>query len=167
MPGRGQPQFAGDQEIETMREAINAALKDAMKAGDKPRTGTLRLIAAAIKDREIEARGTGKTIGDDDLLQLLQKMVKQRQESASIYEGAGRAELAAQERAEIAVIQGFMPEQMSDEEVAVAIEAAVAETGAAGMRDMGKVMAALRERFAGRMDFGQASGTVKQRLSQG
>lgn len=147
-----------------MREAISAAMKDAMKAGDRQRLGALRLVSAAIKDRDIEARATGKPASDDDLLQLLQKMVKQRRESASIYEDAGRTELAEQERAEIAVIQSFMPDQMSDDEARTAIAAVIAETGAAGMRDMGKVMAALRERHAGRMDFGRASGVVKQLL---
>jgi len=148
-----------------MREAISAATKDAMKAGDKLRTGTLRMMSAAIKDRDIEARGAGKgPMSDDELLQLFQKLVKQRQESAEIYDKAGRTELAAQERAEIAVIQGFMPQPLDEAETRAAIAAAIADTGAAGVRDMGKVMTALRERHAGRMDFGKASGLVKQLL---
>jgi uncharacterized protein YqeY len=148
-----------------MREAISAATKDAMKAGDKLRTGTLRMMSAAIKDRDIEARGAGKgPLSDDELLQLFQKLVKQRQESAEIYDKAGRTELAAQERAEIAVIQGFMPQPLDEAETRAAIAAAIADTGAAGVRDMGKVMTALRERHAGRMDFGKASGLVKQLL---
>jgi uncharacterized protein YqeY len=148
-----------------MREAINAALRDAMKAGEKTRVSTLRLMNAAIKDRDIEARGAGKPpLSDDELLQVFQKMIKQRQESADIYEKAGRRELAAQERDEIEVVRQFLPAQMSESETEAAIQAVVAEIGAAGMRDMGKVMAALRERYAGRMDFGQASGAVKRAL---
>jgi uncharacterized protein YqeY len=148
-----------------MREAINAALKDALKAQEKTRVSTLRLMNAAIKDRDIEARGAGKPpLGDEEMLQLFQKMVKQRQESAEIYDKAGRPELATQERAEIEVIRGFMPTQMDEAETEAAIKGVVAELGASGMRDMGKVMAALRERYAGRMDFGKASGTVKRAL---
>ena len=148
-----------------MREAINAALKDAMKAGEKTKVSTLRLMNAAIKDRDIEARGAGKPpLGDDELLQVFQKMIKQRQESAEIYDKAGRPELAAQERDEMAVVQGFLPAQMNAAETEAAIGALIMELGAAGMRDMGKVMAGLRERYAGRMDFGQASGVVKRAL---
>jgi len=149
-----------------LRDDINSALKEAMKAGDQRRVGTLRLVNSAIKNADIEARGQGKPpLGDDDLLGLLQKMIKQRQESVELYEKGGRAELAQQERDEIAVIQGYLPQQMSEEEVAAAIEAAVAETGAAGIKDMGKVIALLRSRHAGKMDFGKASGQVKARLS--
>jgi uncharacterized protein len=149
-----------------MRDAINAALKDAMRSGDKMRTGTLRLINAALKDRDIEARGQGKDpLGDEEILQLLQKMVKQRQESAKIYADAGRDELAATENGEIGVIQGFLPRQMDDEEVAAAVDKIVAETGAAGLRDMGRVMAALKERYVGKMDFARANGVVKAKLS--
>lgn len=150
-----------------MREALNAALKEAMKAGDKRRVSTVRLITAALKDKDIEARGLGKeALGEEDILALLQKMVKQRQESLKIYEDNARPELAEQEREEIAIIMGFMPQQMDEAEVAAAIEGVVAETGATGMKDMGKVMAALRERFAGRMDFGKASAAIKARLSK-
>jgi hypothetical protein len=150
-----------------MREAFTAALKDAMKTGDKRRISTIRLITAALKDRDIEARGTGKgPLGDDEILGLLQKMVKQRQESLKIYEENARPELAEQEREEIAIIMGFMPHQMSEAEVASAIDGIVAETGAAGMKDMGKVMAALKERYSGRMDFGKASAAIKARLAR-
>jgi uncharacterized protein YqeY len=149
-----------------MREAINAALKDAMKARDADRTGTLRMVSAAFKDRDIEARGAGKgTATDDELKQLLAKMIKQRQESASIYEQNERPELAAKERAEIAVIQEFLPQQMSEAEIAAAIEAAIAETGAASIKDMGKVMGALKAKHTGTMDFSAANGVVKAKLA--
>jgi len=148
-----------------MREAISAALKDAMKARDADRTGTLRLIGAAIKDRDIESRvgGTG-TASEDELKQLLAKMVKQRQESAQIYDENGRPELAAKEKAEIAVIQEFLPKQLSDDEVAAAIDAAIAETGAASMKDMGKVMGALKAKYTGMIDFAAANGAIKAKL---
>lgn len=151
----------------TIRETINDALKTAMKSQDRVRTGTLRLINAAIKDRDIEARGAGRTggIGDDELLQLLQKMVKQRQESAGIYDQAGRTELAAQEREEIDIIQGFLPRQLDEAETRAAIKDAVAQSGAESIRDMGKVIAILKENYAGRMDFVKASGWVKEALS--
>ena len=149
-----------------LREDINAALKDAMKSGDKCRLATMRLINAAIKDRDIEARGAGKEpLSDDELLQLFQKMVKQRQESAKIYEENARPELAAQEREEIAHIQDFMPKQMDEDETKAAIEAVVKELGAAGLKDMGKVMGELKARYAGTMDFGKANGVVKAVLS--
>jgi uncharacterized protein YqeY len=149
-----------------MRDALTAAIKDAMKSGDKGRLSTLRLMNAAIKDRDIEARGLGKEpLGEDDLLQLFQKMVKQRQESAKIYAENGRDELAAQENAEIGVIQTFMPQQMDEAGMVAAVDAVVTELGAAGMKDMGRVMAALKERHTGSMDFGKANGLVKQRLS--
>lgn len=148
-----------------MREAISAALKESMKARDADRTGTLRLIGAAIKDRDIEARGAGKeTATDDELKQLLAKMVKQRQESASIYEENARPELAAKEKAEIVVIQEFLPKQLSDEEVSAAIDAAIAETGAASMKDMGKVMGALKAKYTGMIDFAAANGQIKAKL---
>ncbi len=149
-----------------LREDINTALKDSMKAGEKCRLATLRLINAAIKDRDIEARGNGKDpLSDDELLQLFQKMVKQRQESAKIYEDNGRAELAAQEREEISHIQSFMPKQMDEAEAKAAIEKVVAELGASGLKDMGKVMGELKARHAGTMDFGKANGIVKAVLS--
>lgn len=148
-----------------MRDAVNAATKEAMKARDADRTSTLRMIGAAIKDRDIEARGAGKgTATDDELKALLAKMIKQRQESASIYEQNARPELAEKERAEIAVIQGFLPAQMDEAEVAAAIDAAIAETGAASVKDMGKVMGALKGKYAGQMDFSAANGVVKAKL---
>ena len=151
-----------------MRQQFSDALKEAMKAGDKRRVSTVRLITSALKDRDIEQRGLGKEpLSDDEILGLLTKMVKQRQESMKIYEDNARPELAEQEREEIAIIMGFMPQQMDDAQVAAAIDAVVAETGAAGMKDMGKVMAALKERHAGQMDFGKASAAIKARLSAG
>lgn len=145
-----------------MREAINEGYKAAMKAGDKRRTTTLRAINAAIKDKEIDARGQGKgDLTDADLLVLLQKMVKQREESLSIYERAGRDDLATVEREEIAILSEFLPRAMSEDEVDAAIAAAIAETGASGAKDMGKVIAALKAAYPGRIDFGKASGRVK------
>ncbi|WP_034991686.1 GatB/YqeY domain-containing protein [Beijerinckia mobilis] len=147
-----------------MRDQFTSQLKEAMKAGDKCRVDTIRMITAALKDKDIEARTTGKTVSDDEILALLQKLVKSRQESKEIYEKAGRPELAAQEAAEIAVIQGFLPQPLSEEEVEAAVSAALAETGAASIKDMGKVVAALKAKFAGRMDFAKASGIVKGKL---
>lgn len=145
-----------------MREKVTEEVKAAMKAGDKPRLTTLRLIQSAIKDRDIANRGTGKdAASDDEILQILAKMVKQREESAKAFEDGGRPELAANERAEIAIIRDFMPKQMDAAETEAAIRTVIAETGAADVKDMGKVMAALREKFAGQMDFGKASGLVK------
>jgi uncharacterized protein YqeY len=149
-----------------MREAFNTALKDAMRSGDKVKVATVRMITAALKDRDIEARGTGKgPLSDDEILSLLQKMIKQRQESQKIYEDNGRPELAEQEAAEIVVITSFMPAQLSDAEIDAAIAAAIADTGAAGMKDMGKVVGKLKEKYAGRMDFAKASAAVKAKLS--
>ncbi len=149
-----------------MREKISADLNKAMKARDKQRTATLRLIMAAIKDRDIDARGAGREeVSEQDVLALLQKMVKQREESAAIYEEAGREELATQEREEILIIKDYLPQSMGEEEVGAAIDEAIAATGAAGLRDMGKVVAALKEKYPGRIDFGQASKVVKEKLS--
>lgn len=148
-----------------MRETFNSALKTAMKAGEKRRVETIRLINAAIKDRDIEARGQGKTVSDADILALLQKMIKSREESREIYSKAGRAELAQQEAEEIAIIEGFLPQQMGEAEVATAIDAAIAETGAASIKDMGKVVGLLKTKFAGQMDFAKASGVVKAKLA--
>lgn len=149
-----------------MRDKVMDEVKAAMKAGDKARLSTLRLIQSAVKDRDIANRGVGKEpASDDEILQLLAKMVKQREESAKAFEEGGRPELAVKEREEIAVIRDFMPAQMDQSEMEAAIRSVIPETGAAGIRDMGKVMAALREKFAGQMDFGKASGTVKQLLS--
>ena len=148
-----------------MREKLMDTLKAAMKAGDKPRVSAVRMIQAALKDKDIEARGLGKVVTDEDILALLQKMVKSRQESLSIYEGAGREDLAATERSEIAIISEFLPTQMSDEEALAAIKAEIASLGAAGMKDMGKVIAALKGKYAGQMDFGKVSGLVKAQLT--
>ena len=149
-----------------MRERINAALKEAMKAKDAGRLSTLRLISAAIKDREIAARGDGEetVIGDDEVLAILGKMVKQRQESARQYEEGGRLELAEKERGEISVIEDFLPRQLDDAEVDAAITAAMAEVGAESIRDMGKVMGALKAKYTGQMDFGAVGPMVKAKL---
>ncbi len=149
-----------------MREKINEALKAAIKAGQKRRTSTLRLINAAIKDRDIEARGEGReAVTEDEILAIMQKMVVQREESATIYADAGRAELAAQEREEIEIIREFLPKPLSEDEVAAAIDDAVGATGAEGLRDMGKVVGALKKKFPGRIDFGDASKAIKAKLT--
>ena len=151
-----------------LRERLTTEMKEAMKAGDKRKLGTVRLIQAALKDKDIELRGAGKgPASDDEILAVMQKMIKQRQESLAIYEQGGRPELAAQEREEAEVIQSFLPKQIEEAEVRAAIEAAIAETGAASMKDMGKVVGALRGKYAGRMDFGRASGLVKELLPKG
>lgn len=150
-----------------LRSRLQAETKEAMKARNAPRLSTLRLIAAALKDREIAARGEtgeGAGLGDDDLIAIMSKMVKQRQESARAYEEGGRLELAEGELAEIAVIQEFLPRQLSGDEVTAAIDKAVADLGATSIRDMGRVMAELRTRHAGQMDFGAAGPMVKSRL---
>lgn len=149
-----------------LRDDITSAMKDAMKARDEHKVSTLRMINAAIKNADIEARGTGKDpLGDAEVLGLLQKLIKQRQESVELYDKGGRPELAAKERNEIAIISGYLPKQMGDAETASAIEAAIKETGAASMKDMGKVIGLLRGKYAGQMDFGKVSGMVKDRLS--
>ena len=147
-----------------MREKITQDLKDAMKAGARAKVDALRLINAALKDRDIEARGAGKTLSEEDILVLLQKMIKSRQESLEIYEKAGRAELAEKERGEIEVISAYLPQQLTEGEVAEAVRAAIAEVGAASIKDMGKVVAALKAKYTGRMDFGRASAAVKTAL---
>jgi uncharacterized protein YqeY len=149
-----------------MRETITAVLKHATKAQDKRRMSTLRLVSAAIKDRDIAARTAGKTEATDaELLELFAKMIKQREESQKIYADAGRAELAKQESDEIAIIREFLPQQLSDKEMEKAVAAAIAETGAASVKDMGKVIAALKASHAGQMDFARASALVKAKLS--
>jgi uncharacterized protein YqeY len=148
-----------------MRDAITEGMKAAMKAGDKRRTTTLRAISAAIKDRDIDARGQGKPpLTDADILSLLQKMVKQREESLAIYSQAGRADLATIEKEEIDILSEFLPKGMSDEEVDAAIRDAIAKTGAAGAKDMGKVIGSLKADFPGRMDFSKVAGKVKAAL---
>jgi len=149
-----------------LRDDINNSLKGAMKNGDKRRVSTLRLVNSALKNADIEARGNGKQpLNDDELLGLMQKMIKQRQEAIELYEKGGRNELADQEREEMAIIAAYLPKQMSDDEAKVAIAAVVQETGAQGMKDMGKVMGALKQRYAGQMDFGKASPIVKGLLT--
>jgi len=151
-----------------LRTRINTSLKEAIKARDTLRISTLRLINAAIKDREIARRGgedAGSGVGDDDVLQILGKMVKQRQESVRAYEEGGRLELAEAERAEIAVLEAFLPRQLDDEETSAAIDEAIASTGAEGLRDMGRVMAELKSKYTGRLDFGQVGPEVKARLT--
>ena len=147
-----------------MREKFMTSLKEAMKAGDKMRVSTLRLVQAAVKDKDIEARGLGKTVSDEDILSLLQKMVKQRQESLAIFDKEKREDLAAIERSEIDIITGFLPKQMDEADVKAAIVTAITETGAAGLKDMGKVVTALKAKYSGQMDFGKASGLVKAAL---
>jgi uncharacterized protein len=147
-----------------MRERFSSELKVAMKAGEMRRVGTIRMIMAALKDKDIEARGQGKTVSDEDILALLQKMTKSRKESQEIFEKAGRVDLATQESEEIAIIQGFLPQHLSDAEVAQAIAAAIAETTASSIKDMGKVIGVLKGKYAGRMDFAKASAIVKRML---
>src|SRR6202789_743015 len=148
-----------------MRDMIAGLMKEAMKAGEKQRVGALRLIMAALKEREIEARGAGKIVSRVDDLAILTKMVKSRQESATIYAEAGRAELAQQENAEIAVINEFLPKQMDEAAVIAAAKAAIASTGAASVKDMGKGVNALKAAHPGEMDFAKASAIVKGLLS--
>ena len=150
-----------------LRERFDTAVKEAMKARDQKRLGTLRLVQAALKDRDIAARTetSREGISDDDILCLLGKMIKSREDSIALYEKGGRPELAAAEQAEIAVIREFMPQQMGADEAKAAIGAVITETGASAMKDMGKVMAVLKERFAGQMDFAKASAAVKELLS--
>jgi len=150
-----------------MRERLQAALKDAMRAKEAARLSTLRLINAAIKDRDIAVRGDGQDAGvsDADILGILGKMVRQRQESARAYEEGGRLELAEKELEEIRVIEKFLPRQLSAAEVDAAISAAVTEAGATGIRDMGKVMAVLKGKYTGQMDFGAVGARIKAMLS--
>ncbi len=150
-----------------MRDELNEDLKKAMKAQNKRRVSTLRLINAAIKDRDIAMRGTGiEGVGDDEILQILTKMVKQREESAKTYEEAGRLDLSEQEREEITIINDFLPKQLDEKEVENAVTQVVAELGASGLKDMGRTMTALKERYPGKMDFGFASKLVKGLLSK-
>ncbi|MET0606185.1 MAG: GatB/YqeY domain-containing protein [Beijerinckiaceae bacterium] len=149
-----------------LRQRIADGIKEAMKAGDKTRLGAVRLIQSELKNKDVEARGAGKAeASEEDILGVLQKMTKQRQESLAIYEKAGRADLAATEKSEIDVIASYLPKQMGEDEVAAAIKAAIEETGAASVKDMGKVIGALKSKYAGRMDFGRASTAVKTALS--
>ena len=149
-----------------LRQTLTDALKEAMKAKDETATSALRLILAALKDRDIAARtkGDGGELGDDEILGLLQSMIKQRRESIEMYEKGGRTELAEQEKREIEIIEGFLPEQMSDDAMAAAIAAVIAETGADSIKDMGRVMGVLKAEHAGTMDFSKASKMVKEKL---
>jgi uncharacterized protein YqeY len=149
-----------------LRDDINNAVKEAMRAKDERKLSTLRMVNSTIKNADIEARGHGKPpLSDAELLSVLQKMIKQRQEAVELYDKGGRAELAAQEREEITVISAYLPKQMSEDEMKTAISATIAETGAAGIKDMGKVIGALKSKFAGQMDFAKASGLVKAALT--
>jgi uncharacterized protein len=149
-----------------LREEINTALKGAMKAREEHRVSTLRLVNAALKNADLEAQGRGKNVlSDEEILALLQKLIKQRQEAAEVYDQAGRSELAARERGEIEIISAYLPRQMSEAEAKAAIAEAIKATDAAGIKDMGKVMAALKQSYSGKMDFGKASGWVKQQLA--
>lgn len=150
-----------------LREQLSQALKEGLKNKDERQTSTLRLILAALKDRDIAARGKGTSepVSDDDILLMLQTMVKQRRESISMYEQGGRLELAEQEQAEIEVIQKFLPKQLDEAEMTAAVSGVIEDLSAGSLKDMGGVMSELRNRFAGRMDFGKASGIVKQQLS--
>ena len=153
----------------TLRNEINTALKQAMRDRATERLSTLRLIMAAIKDRDIAARGEGKEdgVGEDEVLAILSKMVKQRQESARTYEEGGRLDLAERELSEITVIEEFLPKQLNEAEIEAAIGAAISETGAGSIRDMGKVMGALKAKYTGQMDFGQVGPMVKDQLNTG
>ena len=151
----------------SLRAQLNDAMKEAMKAKDTKRLATVRLMLAALKDRDIAARSetSRELLGDDEILTLLAKMIKQREESATAYDTGNRPELAAGEREEIAIIRSFMPAQMDDAELKAAVQKTIAEVGAASIKDMGKVMAALKERYAGQMDFSKASAATKDALS--
>ena len=153
----------------TLRDKINASLKDAMKAKEADRLSTLRLINAAIKDRDIAARGEGEEglVSDEVVLAILAKMVKQRQESARAYEEGSRIDLAERELAEIKVIEEFLPRQLNEAEVDRAVKEAIAETGADSIRDMGRVMGALKSKYTGQMDFGAVGPQIKSRLCAG
>ena len=148
-----------------LRDDINKALTEAMKARNERAVSTLRMVNSTLKNADIEARTTGKALGDAEVIGILQKMVKQRQESVELYKKGNRDDLVKQEEEEIAIISVYLPKQMSEAEMAAAIDAAIAETGAAGMKDMGKVIGVLRGKFAGQMDFGKASAAVKAKLA--
>ncbi|PKP72416.1 MAG: glutamyl-tRNA amidotransferase [Alphaproteobacteria bacterium HGW-Alphaproteobacteria-5] len=152
---------------ESLRDRIKQGLTEATKAQDKRRMSTLRLIQAALKDRDIAGRTDGRDagVGEAEILDVLSKMVKQRRESVGVYESAGRMELAQQEKEEIAIIEGYLPKQLSGEDTVAAVDAVIAETGAAGIKDMGRVMGELKKRHAGQMDFAKAGAMVKEKLA--
>lgn len=147
-----------------MRERISDALKEAQKAKDQLRVSTLRLVMAAIKDREIALRTEDRPLVEDDILQILQKMIRQRRESATAYEAAARLDLATKEHDEVAIIEAFLPVQMDDSEIMTVCKKALADIGACGLKDMGRAMAALKEQYTGQMDFKKASAVVKELL---
>jgi uncharacterized protein YqeY len=154
-----------EREMPSLRDSVNDALKAAMKSRDAARTSALRMMLAAVKERDVDARGAGKpAASEDELLAAFARMIRQREESAKAYDEGARPELAAKERAEIEVIRGFLPKQMDEAEVEAAVVAAIGEAGAASVRDMGKVMAILKARHAVQMDFGKASALVKAKL---
>lgn len=148
-----------------MRDRLSSELKAAMKGGERRRVDTIRLINAALKDRDIEARSSGQPVGEPEILSLMQKMIKSRRESEEIYNKAGRDDLALRESEEIAIISEFLPSQMDDAAVVDAVDAAVASVGATSIKDMGKVVSVLKADHAGRMDFAKASAMVKARLA--
>jgi uncharacterized protein YqeY len=149
-----------------LRDDINKALTEAMKAKNERAVSTLRMVNSTLKNADIEARGAGKpALGDAEVISALQRMIKQRQESAELYKKGNRPELVKQEEEEIAIISGYLPKQMAEADVAAAIDAAIKETGAAGMKDMGKVIGVLRGKYAGQMDMAKASAAVKAKLS--
>ena len=151
-----------------LRDEINNAVKDAMKAKDERKLSTLRMVNSTIKNADIEARGQGKPpLSDADLLGVFQKMIKQRQESVELYQKGNRADLVAQEQGEIEIISAYLPQQMAESEIVDTVAALVRETGATAMKDMGRVMAAIKERYAGKLDVGKASAAVKKLLSGG
>ena len=163
----GRPVLLEIEGSPVLRDNINTAVKEAMKARDERRVSTLRMMNAAIKNADIAARGEGKEpLNEADLMSLFQKMIKQRQESAELYDKGGRPELAAQEKGEIEIISSYLPQQMSDVEAGTAISSLLQEINAETMKDMGRAMATLRERFAGKMDFGKASGKIKELLTK-
>lgn len=147
-----------------MREKLSQALKESLKAKEALKVSTLRLILAAAKDREIALRGEDRTLTDEDILQLMQKMIRQRQESAATYEAAGRTDLSMQEREEVKIIEQFLPVQMSDDEIQSVCRKAVAELEAPGLKDMGRIMNILKDKYTGQMDFKKASAAVKALL---
>ena len=152
--------------VGTMRDEISNSMKDALKAGDKVALSTIRLIAAALKDRDITARGNGisEGISDNDILMMLQTMIKQRRESSVMYREGGRPELAETEEQEIKIIEEFLPEQLGKDEIQNAIKTAISETNAISVKDMGKVMGYLKKEYTGKMDFSQISAQVKEAL---
>ena len=148
-----------------LRDDINKSLTEAMKAKNERAVSTLRMVNSTLKNADIEARTTGKPLDDAAVISILQKMIKQRQESVELYKKGNRPELVKQEEEEIAIISGYLPKQMAEADVAAAIDAAIKETGAAGMKDMGKVIGVLRGKYAGQMDMGKASAAVKAKLA--